>query len=402
MSTKDDTTRLLNIQELIVLDIEIKENDVILNCKNRFDYGVCPDCDNVSSTLHENIQKNIRDVSLLDKKCFIHFTHRRFFCEKCRKTFMERLSFLGSNSIYTNRYEQYIYHLCRENTVTFVSQFECLGYDATKGIYYRQVSKKVFTDNDIEILGIDEISMKKGHKDFVLVISDIGNKRVIEVLENRLKESLDKYLDDMPQEMKSKIKQVSMDMWSPYYDSVVDKLPHTEIVIDRFHVMKNLNDCLTNTRREICREASKEDKAKLKGCRWILVKNCEDLTQEEQEKLNMVYETSPELKQAHILKEDFRRMFEEEDNKENASKALEDWLNRVVESGLKGLEKFLTTLSNWKDSILNYFNGKVTNGFVEGMNNKIKLIKRKGFGFTNHKHFRYRVLDVCGLSRILY
>jgi len=116
----------------------------------------------------------------------------------------------------------------------------------------------------------------------------------------------------------------------------------------------------------------------------------------------MVYETSPELKQSHILKEDFRRIFEEEDNKENASKSLEDWLNRVVESGLKGLEKFLTTLSNWKDSILNYFNGKVTNGFVEGMNNKIKLIKRKGFGFTNHKHFRYRVLDVCGLSRIMH
>jgi len=270
-----------------------------------------------------------------------------------------------------------------------------LGYDATEGIYYRQVNKNN-TQKDIEILGIDEISMKKGHKDFVLVISDIGNKRVIEVLENRLKESLDKYFDDMPQDVKSKIKQVSMDMWSPYYDSVAEKLPHAEIVIDRFHVMKNLNDCLTNTRREICRESNKEDKAKLKGCRWILVKNMDDLTLAEQEKLNMVYETSPELKQAHILKEDFRRIFEEEDNKENASKALEYWVNRVVESGLKGLEKFLTTLSNWKDSILNYFNGRVTNGFVEGMNNKIKLIKRKGFGFTNHNHFRYRVLDVCG------
>jgi len=314
---------------------------------------------------------------------------------------MERLSFLEANSIYTNRYEQYIYHLCRENTVTFVSQFECLGYDATEGIYYRHVSKKVLTDNDIEILGIDEISMKKGHKDFVLVISDIGNKRVIEVLCNRLKESLDKYFDDMPQEVKSKIKQVSMDMWSPYYDSVTEKLPHAEIVIDRFHVMKNLNDCLTKTRREICRLASKEDKAKLKGCRWILVKNMEELTLAEQEKLDMLYETSPELKQAHVLKEDFRRIFEEEEDHENASKALEDWVIRVMESGLKGLESFLTTLNNWKTSILNYFNGRVTNGFVEGMNNKIKLIKRKGFGFTNHKHFRYRVLDVCGLSKIM-
>jgi transposase len=93
-------------------------------------------------------------------------------------------------------------------------------------------------------------------------------------------------------------------------------------------------------------------------------------------------------------------IFEGEDDMEKASKALEEWGNRVVESGLKGLEKFLITLNNWKVSILNYFNGKVTNGFVEGMNNKIKLIKRKGFGYTNHKHFRYRILDVCGLSRV--
>jgi len=401
MSNKDDITKLLDIQELIVIDIEIKKDEVVLKCKNRFDYGVCPDCDYISSTLHENIQKCIRDVPLLGKRCFIQFTHRRFFCEKCRDTFMERLSFLELNGIYTNRYEQYVYHLCRENTITFVSQFEHLGYDATEGIYYRQVNKKVVIQKDIEILGIDEISMKKGHKDFVLVISDIGNKRVIEVLSDRLKESLDKYFDQMPQEMKSKIKQVSMDMWSPYYDSVAEKLPHAEIVIDRFHVMKSLNDCLTTSRREICRLASQEDKAKLKGCRWILVKNIEDLTFEEQEKLKVLYETSPELKQVHVLKEDFRRIFEDEDNRDSASKALEDWINRVVESGLKGLEKFLVTLNNWKASILNYFKGKVTNGFVEGMNNKIKLIKRKGFGFTNHKHFRYRVLDVCGLSRIM-
>jgi transposase len=129
MSTQDDITKLLDIQELIVVDIEIKENEVILNCNNRFNHSVCPDCINVSSTLHENIQKSIRDVSLIGKRCFIQFTHRRFFCENCRNTFMERLSFLEPNSIYTNRYEQYVYHLCRENTVTFVSQFECLGYD---------------------------------------------------------------------------------------------------------------------------------------------------------------------------------------------------------------------------------------------------------------------------------
>lgn len=401
MSARDDTTRLLDIQELIVMDYEIKEDEVILKCKNRFDYGVCPDCGNISSTLHENTTKCIRDVPIFGKRCFIQFTHRRFFCEKCRDTFMERLSFLNPDSIYTSRYEQYIYRLCRENTISFVSQFEYLGYDATEGIYYRHVSKKVTTQEYIEILGIDEIAMRKGHKDYVLVISDIGNKRVVEVLKDRHKESLDRYFDQMPARMREKIKKVSIDMWSPYYDSVREKLPHAEIVIDRFHVMKNLNDCLTKTRREISGDLSKEDKEKVKGSRWILVKNGEDLNSEELEKLNVVYETSEELKKAHVLKEDFRRIFEEEDDRQRASEALEDWIKRVTDSGLKCFEKFLTTLSNWKESILNYFDGKVTNGFVEGMNNKIKLIKRKGFGFTNHKHFRYRILDSCDSCHVM-
>ncbi|MBM3210671.1 ISL3 family transposase [Candidatus Poribacteria bacterium] len=401
MSTKDDTTRLLDIQELIVMEYEIKADEVILICKNRFDYAVCPDCGNISSTLHENTAKSIRDVSIFGKRCFIHFTHRRFYCRECRDTFMERLSFLNPDSIYTNRYEQYIYELCRENSVSFVSRFECLGYDATEGIYYRQVSKKLTTQEDIEILGIDEISMRKGHKDYVLVISDIGNKRVLEVLKDRRKESLDGYFDEMPAEMREKIKKVSIDMWSPYYDSVREKLPHAEIVVDRFHVMKNLNDCLTSARREISRDLSKEDKEKVKGSRWILVKNMEDLSPEELGKLNVVYETSEELKKTHVLKEDFRRIFEEEDDRQMASELLSDWVKRVIDSGLKCLEKFLTTLSNWKESILNYFDGKVTNGFVEGMNNKIKLIKRKGFGFTNHKHFRCRILDSCGSCHIM-
>ena len=313
---------------------------------------------------------------------------------------MERLSFLNPDSIYTKRYEQYIYELCRENTVSFVSQFECLGYDATEGIYYRQVSKKVATQEDIEILGIDEIAMRKGHKDYVLVLSDIGNKRVIEVLEDRHKESLDRYFEEMPQEMKEKIKKVTIDMWSPYYDSVQEKLPHAEIVVDRFHVMKNLNDCLTGARREISRGLSEEDREKVKGSRWILVKNEEDLNTEEKEKLNTIYDTSSELKEAHILKEEFRRIFEEGD-RQKASLLLEEWIKRVTERGLKSFEKFLITLSNWKESILNYFDGKVTNGFVEGMNNKIKLIKRKGFGFTNHKHFRYRILDSCGSCHVM-
>ena len=218
---------------------------------------------------------------------------------------------------------------------------------------------------------------------------------VLDVLPNRERETLEKWLDGLSVEQRQAIKVVNVDMWEPYTLAVKAKLPQATIVADRFHVMKNLNHCLTKARREIQNNASQEVKAQLKGSRWVLVKNQKDLNDKECTKLQTIYQVSPELKTCHELKELFRLLFETLTNREEARQALQAWMQQVEVMQVKAFKPFLVTLNNWFEQILNYFIEGWTNAFAEGINNKIKLIKRRAFGYTNFDHLRLHILIEC-------
>lgn len=244
-------------------------------------------------------------------------------------------------------------------------------------------------------MNIDEIAQEKGHGNFVLVLSAPEEGYVLDVLPDRERKTLEKWLDGLPPEVKKVIKTVNLDMWEPYTLAVKDKLPQARIVVDRFHVMKNLNHCLTVARREIQRAASEDVKKQLKGSRWALVKNEKDLNEKQRAKLEIVYQVSSELKVCHQLKEQFRAIFETVMDRKKARTALLQWIKRVQKQNVTALQSFLVTLNNWFELILNYFIERWTNAFAEGINNKIKLIKRRAFGFTNFDHFRLRILVEC-------
>lgn len=244
-------------------------------------------------------------------------------------------------------------------------------------------------------MNIDEIALEKGHGNFVLVLSAPEEGYVLEVLPDRERKTLENWLSGLAPEMKKAIKIVIDSMWEPYTLAVKAKLPQARIVVDRFHVMKNLNHCLTLARREIQRTASNEVKEQLKGSRWVLVKNQKDLNEKQRTKLESLYQVSPELKICHQLKEQFRTIFETITDREQARLALRRWMKQVEKQSVTALQSFLVTLKNWFELILNYFLERWTNAFAEGINNKIKLIKRRAFGFTNFDHFRLRILVEC-------
>lgn len=244
-------------------------------------------------------------------------------------------------------------------------------------------------------MNIDEIAQEKGHGNFVLVLSAPEEGYVLDVLPDRERKTLEKWLDGLPPEVKKAIKTVNLDMWEPYALAVKTKLPQARIVVDRFHVMKNLNHCLTLARREIQRTASDEVKEPLKGSRWALVKNEKDLNEKQRAKLETVYQVSPELKACHQLKEKFRTIFETMTDRKKARTALQHWIKQVQKQKVTAFQPFLVTLGNWFELILNYFLERWTNAFAEGVNNKIKLIKRRAFGFTNFDHFRLHILVEC-------
>jgi transposase len=393
-------TELLGLKDFQVIGYEIyePEHQLILLCEVVNQVAICPDCQQPSTAIHEYKPQLVRDVSAFGLECYLDYVRRRFKCHHCKKPFTEQL---GSVSLgrYTVRYEHYIFEQYRQASIAEIAYQEKLGYKAAQGIFYRQAEARVAQSNPqpVRRLGVDEISLKKGHQQFMLVLSDLDRHCVIATLPDRQMERLAAWFERLTEPERQAIVEVSMDMWSPYRSAVERHLPQAEIVADRFHVAQNLNRAVTKARRDIQREAPDEVKDCLKGARWVLVKNQANLSEKEQAKLALLYETSAELKQLHQLKEAFRDIFESDHNRDQAALTLADWMEKVRTTGLKALDNFLNTLDNWGQQILNYFNHRTSQGFVEGMNNRIKLIMRRGFGYRNFDRFSLRILIECGL-----
>lgn len=395
-----ELTDLLEIPAIRVTGYQAEQDRIDMFVEPHKSSATCPSCGVRSARKHAQKDIRVRDIACFGRPVYLVLPRRRFKCRHCNKPFTEHLSFMEFGTSFTKRYEKYLYEQCNERSFTAVAKQEGISDTVVEKTYHSHATACVQNTGrlkEIRVLGIDEISMHKGHRDFVCVITDIDRKRVIEVLENRLKETLVAYFTALPRSVRQSIRYVSIDMWEGYYQATVEAFPsRVKIVIDRFHVMKNLNDALTKCRREIQRGMSEEDRDELKGLRWILVKNEVNLDEEEKVKLKAMYKKCPEVKTCHKLKEDFRRIFEEETSRSKAKARLHVWRRRVRRTRLKSLEGFLSTLDNWEEWILNYFSsGKITNGVVEGINNKLKLIKRRAYGYRNNDNFRQRVLVEC-------
>lgn len=248
----------------------------------------------------------------------------------------------------------------------------------------------------MKVLCLDEIAPHKGHGHYLLIISAPELGLVLDVLKDRKKASLEAWFEARGVEWCAQVEVCCADMWDAYHAAAQAHLPQARLVVDRFHVMKNLNDAVTKARRTIQKEAPEAVKETLKGCRWLLVKNRENLTAEERQKLDVMFTQSPELKTCYELKEDFRKWFNQAADRLTAEQGLTTWLERVEASGLKALQTFVTTVQNWRDHLLNYFDGRHSNGFAEGVNLKIKLINRRAFGYHNFESFRLHILAAFG------
>ncbi len=279
-----------------------------------------------------------------------------------------------------------------------VAEETWLDQDTVKGIFKRWAKRVVKAQRrqTVQVLGIDEIALKKRHKQFALVISDLERRCVIAVLPGREKDRLERWFDALSKAERKAIRVVSIDMWKPYRSAVRAKLPHADIVADRFHVMKQLNDRLTQLRRAIQRQADEATKEVLKGSRWLLVKNRNELTTKEEIHLMEILNISPELRVAYLLKEEFRTIFEKINDPQRAELFLKAWMLKAIGTGNRYLAKFVSTLRNWWTEILKYFGERFTNGFVEGMNRAIRAIINRAYGYRNFDNFRLQVLAQHG------
>jgi transposase len=229
-------------------------------------------------------------------------------------------------------------------------------------------------------LSIDEISKRKGHKDFVTVVCDIDRADLVEVIDSHKQDQIVEVLERQPLEIRKQVKEVSVDMWGGFPKVIEKVFPNAVVVIDRFHVMKAVNSNLNTIR--------KQSEIKVKNNKFILLKNGIDLNDEENEKLELILKQSERLRLAYELKESFRAIYESKLTVEEGKTKIELWIDKAR----KVYCNAITTITNHIEGICNYFLSRTTSGVMEGINNKSKLIKRRAYGFVNFDNFRMRLL----------
>jgi transposase len=233
----------------------------------------------------------------------------------------------------------------------------------------------------------------------VAVLIDHTNERVLDVLEGRDKDLIVNYLRQHKGGLLAQLEEVTTDMWEGYVNAAQEVFgPALRVTIDRFHVVKNFQEQLTQARREIQRGLGKDEAKELKGTRWLWQKNPENLTVEERQQLAQLKERFPRLKGLVEQRESLRAIFEDRSIQDAASGAsrLRAWMEQAQAQGLKALGAFCKTLSRWLELIANYFVSRSSNGRTEGYNHGLRAILWRAFGMLNFCHFRLRVLDRFG------
>ena len=297
---------------------------------------------------------------------------------------------------YTKAFERYALDLSRRMTIRDVAVHLGVGWDVIKDIQKRDPSRRYARPKlkHLRRIAIDEIAVARGHR-YLTVVLDLESGAVVFVGDGKGADALKPFWKRL-RPSKARIEAVAMDMSAAYRGAVLINLPGAKIVFDRFHVVKLFNEKLSELRRTLHREATDVlHKQVLKGTRWLLLKNPEDLDEEKDEKrrLEEALALNRSLATAYYLKEDLRR-FWERPSKRFATAFLDDWIKRAEASGIKILRQMARTLAAHRDGLLAYYDVPITSGPMEGTNNKIKTMKRMAYGFRDREFFKLKILAI--------
>jgi transposase len=393
-----------------VLNSELgPRGDYILTVESTLEGTKCRKCGREIKELHgldEGI--TLRHLPILGHKVFLHLRPKRYRCPYCEggPTTTQELAWYTAKSPHTKAYEKYLLVQLVHATVEDVSLKEELGYKALEGIVDRWISREVnwAEVQGMKLLGLDEVALKKGHRDFVVIVTArtaAGEVKVLAVLPDRREETVKAFLVRMPKRVKRAIRTVGTDLYEGFITAVKEGLGHAQVVADRYHVAKLYRECAERLRkhelRRLKQELPKEHYDEITGAMWPFRKNPADLEADEHAVLQRLFAYAPDLHRAYTYREQLTAIFEQDLSKEKATHEIKTWRRRVKASGLQCYESFFTTLDNWLEEITNYFLHRHNSGFVEGLNNKIKVLKRRCYGIFNLAHLFQRLfLDLEG------
>src|SRR4051794_11876480 len=356
----------------------------------------CPACGSADVVSRGHVERRFRSLPIGPRPTFLVLPIPRVECRACGVVRQVDITFADPRRSYTRRFERYVRELSRRMTIRDVAAHLSVGWDLVKDVQKRDLSRRYAKPKlkHLRRIAIDEIAVAKGHR-YMTIVMDLEGGAVVFVGDGKGAEALVPFWKRL-RSSKAKIEAVAMDMSAAYRGAVSTHLPKAMIVFDHFHVIKLYNDRLSQLRRDLHREATEMmHKEVLKGTRWLLLKNPENLDAQKDEKrrLEEALALNKSLALAYYMKEDLRR-FWEQPGKRFATAFLNDWLRRAEASGIRMLQQMAKTLAAHRGGLLAYYDAMITSGPMEGTNNKIKTMKRQAYGFRDQEFFKLKILAI--------
>lgn len=323
----------------------------------------------------------------------IEWDVQRLRCLVCGALRQVNIPFADPDRRYTRAFDRYVLELSRHMTMQDVAHHLGICWHTVKEIQKRYLQRSFSCPSlkALKRIAIDEISIGHGHR-YLTVVLDLHSGAVVFVGEGKGADALKPFWKRL-KSSRARIEAVAMDMSQAYISAVRSNLPHATIVFDHFHVIKLMNEKLTDLRRDLYREATDLlQKDVLKGSRWLLLKNPENLRDDRNERarLEKALSLNKPLATAYYMKEDLRLLWSLP-NKADADAHLQDWITRAEASGVRILKDVAKTLSAHRNGILAYYDHRISTGPLEGTNNKIKTLQRQAYGFRDRAFFILRI-----------
>ena len=353
---------------------------------------LCHGCGFTGGGVHSWTQRRVRDLSMASARVWLDCHYRKIICSNCQGIHIEDLELFHPYLRVTRRMAHYIYQLCQYMTVSEVARHLDLDWKTVKNIdkYYLELDYGQPDLNGLSILAVDEISIRKGHR-YLTVVLDYRSGRVVYVGKDRKAKTLERFFDQLNDEQLDGIKAVVMDMWDPFIKAVKNKVPHVKIVFDLFHVVSNFNKVIDKVRNREYQKASDDNKPVYKGTKYLLLKNRKNLkTPEQRQHLKELLELNETINTVMILKDKLKYIWTYR-YRAWAAKALDEWCALAQSLNNPSVNAFTKMLKRYRYGILNHCVFPINTGRLEGVNNKIKVIKRKAYGFHDLRYFTLKI-----------
>ena len=373
---------------------------LVIEIGRRFRLLTCPECGTRVRGRFEERKRLWRHLGLWGHRTYLAGPIRRLRCPTCRTVRTEAVPWARPGSHFTRVFEDAVGLLAQQLNHTAISELTGIAWATVGRIAERLVAEKLHEDRfeDVRCIGVDEISYRRHHK-YLTVVVDHDRDRVIWVGVGKNSETLGEFFKALGPERAQRLELASIDMSAAYEKALREHAPQAEIVFDRFHVARLANDAVTEVRRAEARDLKPSERAELKGTRWILLKRRERLDPDEEATLSGIQKTNVRVYRASLLKESFLDIFASQARQE-AEERLKAWLAWACRSRLKPFVRLSRTVRKHLEGILAFIDSGLTNARLEGMNNKIRLLSHRAFGFHSPEPLIATVYLCCSGIRL--